>query len=54
MNPAEELLMVFLTQLMPSSTYLIRRELRATIYGAIADERGSPAHPRPGVGDGRA
>ena len=36
-NPAEELIMVFLTQLMPSSTYPIRRELRATIYGSIVD-----------------
>jgi CubicO group peptidase (beta-lactamase class C family) len=34
-NPAEELIMVFLTQLRPSSTYPIRRELRATIYSAI-------------------
>jgi len=36
-NPAEELIMVFLTQLMPSSTYAFRRELRATIYSAIVD-----------------
>jgi CubicO group peptidase (beta-lactamase class C family) len=36
-SPKEELLMIFLTQLMPSSTYPIRRELRATVYGAIAD-----------------
>ncbi len=34
-NPAEELIMIFLTQLRPSSTYPIRRELRATIYSAI-------------------
>src|SRR6185437_10838258 len=31
-NPAEELIMIFLTQLRPSSTYPIRRELRSTIY----------------------
>jgi CubicO group peptidase (beta-lactamase class C family) len=36
-NPAEELIMLFLTQLRPSSTYPIRRELRATIYSAITD-----------------
>jgi len=36
-NPQEELIMVFLTQLRPSSTYPIRRELRATIYSAITD-----------------
>jgi CubicO group peptidase (beta-lactamase class C family) len=34
-NPQEELIMIFLTQLRPSSTYPIRRELRATIYSAI-------------------
>lgn len=36
-NPREELIMLFLTQLRPSSTYPIRRELRATIYSAIVD-----------------
>src|SRR6185436_12060443 len=36
-NPAEELIMLFLTQLRPSSTYPIRRELRATVYSAITE-----------------
>jgi CubicO group peptidase (beta-lactamase class C family) len=36
-NPLEELIMIFLTQLRPSSTYPIRRELRATIYSAIVE-----------------
>jgi CubicO group peptidase (beta-lactamase class C family) len=36
-NPAEELVMLFLTQLRPSSTYPIRRELRSTIYAAITE-----------------
>jgi CubicO group peptidase (beta-lactamase class C family) len=36
-NPTEELIMIFLTQLRPSSTYPVRRELRATIYSAITD-----------------
>jgi CubicO group peptidase (beta-lactamase class C family) len=36
-NPKEELIMIFLTQLRPSATYPIRRELRATIYSAIID-----------------
>jgi CubicO group peptidase (beta-lactamase class C family) len=36
-NPKEELIMLFLTQLRPSSTYPIRRELRTTIYSAIID-----------------
>jgi len=34
-NPNEDLIMIFLTQLSPSSTYPIRRELRATIYSAL-------------------
>ena len=33
----EELSFVFLTQLLPSSTYPIRRELQATIYQALVD-----------------
>jgi len=36
-SPQEDLIMLFLTQLMPSSTYPFRRELRATIYGSIID-----------------
>jgi CubicO group peptidase (beta-lactamase class C family) len=36
-TPAEDLAVVFMTQMRPSSTYPIRRELRALIYGAIVD-----------------
>jgi CubicO group peptidase (beta-lactamase class C family) len=36
-DPAEELIAVFMTQLMPSSTYPIRRELRTMVYAAITD-----------------
>ena len=36
-DPAEDLAVVFMTQVRPSSTYPIRRELRAIIYGAIVD-----------------
>ncbi len=36
-NPQEDLIMVFLTQLLPSSAYAFRRELRATIYTSIID-----------------
>lgn len=36
-DPAEELFTVFLTQLMPSSTYPIRRELRARVYQALVE-----------------
>jgi hypothetical protein len=37
-SPAEDLFMVFMTQLRAApATYPIRRELRAAIYGAIND-----------------
>ena len=36
-DPKEELAVVFLTQLTPSSTYPIRRELRVLTYAAIID-----------------
>ena len=36
-DPAEELTVVFLTQLLPSATYDFRAQLRAIIYGAIVD-----------------
>ena len=36
-TPAEDRAVVFMTQVRPSSTYPIRRELRALIYGAIVD-----------------
>ena len=34
-DPAEEITCVFMTQLMPSSTYPLRRELKATVYQAL-------------------
>lgn len=36
-DPAEEMYVVMLTQLMPSSTYPIRRELRVLSYQAVVD-----------------
>jgi CubicO group peptidase (beta-lactamase class C family) len=36
-SPADELFVVFMTQLQPSSTYPIRRELRSIVYGSIID-----------------
>jgi len=36
-TPTEDLAIVFMTQVRPSSTYPIRRELRALIYGSIVD-----------------
>ncbi|MFN8439789.1 MAG: serine hydrolase domain-containing protein [Caldilineaceae bacterium] len=36
-DPVEEQIVIFLTQLMPSSSYPIRRELRVLTYGAIVD-----------------
>ena len=37
LDPEEDLLVVFLTQLLPSTTYPIRRELRTRIYQALID-----------------
>jgi CubicO group peptidase (beta-lactamase class C family) len=34
-DPAEDLAVVFLTQLVPSDSYPVRRHLRATVYGAL-------------------
>jgi CubicO group peptidase (beta-lactamase class C family) len=36
-DPAEDLAVVMMTQLMPSSQYPLRRELRTLAYQAIAD-----------------
>jgi CubicO group peptidase (beta-lactamase class C family) len=36
-DPAEEMFVVFLTQLMPSSTYPFRRELRVLTYQAVVE-----------------
>jgi CubicO group peptidase (beta-lactamase class C family) len=36
-DPAEELIAIFMTQVMPSSAYPIRRELRTMVYSAITD-----------------
>jgi CubicO group peptidase (beta-lactamase class C family) len=35
-DPVEEITMVFMTQLSPSSTYPVRRELKTLIYSALA------------------
>ncbi|THD75391.1 MAG: class A beta-lactamase-related serine hydrolase [Bradyrhizobium sp.] len=36
-DPAEELITVFMTQVLPSSAYPVRRELRTMVYAAISD-----------------
>jgi CubicO group peptidase (beta-lactamase class C family) len=36
-DPAEELIAIFMTQVLPSSAYPIRRELRTMIYAGITD-----------------
>lgn len=40
-DPREELTTIFMTQLMPSTTYTIRRELRTLVYSAFTESRGS-------------
>lgn len=39
-DPVEEVTAVFMTQLMPSSTYPIRRELRTLVYSALMETNG--------------
>ena len=36
-DPVEDLIVIFMTQLMPSSSYPIRRELRTLTYAALVD-----------------
>ena len=36
-DPAEEITALFFTQLMPSSTYPIRPQLRQLVYAALTD-----------------
>ncbi len=36
-DPAEDLIVIFMTQLMPSSSYPLRRELRTLAYAALVD-----------------
>ena len=36
-DPKEDLITIFMTQLMPSTTYTIRRELRTLVYSAFAE-----------------
>ena len=36
-DPAEEIVGIFMTQLIPSSTYPVRREMRTMVYAALED-----------------
>ena len=36
-DPAEELIVIFMTQLLPSSAYPLRRELRTMVYAAFEE-----------------
>ncbi len=47
-DPKEDLITIFMTQLIPSSTYPIRRELRTLVYSAMQSERGGAARTRVG------
>ena len=38
-DPAEELIVIFMTQLLPSSAYPVRRELRTLVYAAMTESR---------------
>jgi CubicO group peptidase (beta-lactamase class C family) len=37
-NPKEDIVIIFMTQLLPSSTYQVRRELRSLVYSALKPE----------------
>ena len=37
-NPKEDMFVIFLTQLLPSSTYQVRRELRSLVYSSLKPE----------------
>jgi CubicO group peptidase (beta-lactamase class C family) len=39
-DPAEDLIAIFMTQVVPSSAYPVRRELRTMIYSAITESNG--------------
>lgn len=38
-DPVEDMVAIFMTQLLPSSTYPVRRELRTMVYAAIMDTK---------------
>jgi len=39
-NPEEELVVIFMTQLLPSTTFNFRGQLRSLIYPALIDQKG--------------
>jgi CubicO group peptidase (beta-lactamase class C family) len=39
-DPVEDLTVVFMTQLLPSSAYAVRRELRTLVYSAFTEAAG--------------
>ena len=47
-DPKEELIMIFMTQLIPSSFYPIRRELRTMVYSAFTSDRDGGAKAKVG------
>ena len=47
-DPKEDLIGIFMTQLLPSSIYPIRREFRTLVYSSFVSEAGQPAKPRVG------
>jgi CubicO group peptidase (beta-lactamase class C family) len=47
-DPREELITIFMTQLIPSSTYPIRRELRTMVYSAFTSPAGGSVREKVG------
>ncbi len=47
-DPKEELITIFMTQLIPSSFYPVRRELRTMVYSAFTSDRDGGAKAKVG------
>lgn len=47
--PAEDLTVIFMTQLLPSGTFNFRGQLKTLVYRAITDCRGPASYPLTGT-----
>lgn len=47
-DPKEDLIAIFMTQVLPSSFYPVRREFRTLVYSSFVSDAGLPSRPRVG------
>jgi CubicO group peptidase (beta-lactamase class C family) len=47
-DPKEDLIAIFMTQILPSSFYPVRREFRTLVYSSFVSDAGLPSRPRVG------